>query len=354
MKKLALIFVTITLFAVCAMAKTVKLADYTTPDDGKDDSAGFQSAINVLKNNKGGTLEIGGGVWNLSQMVNMVAYGNYVSYRIVGDAGSVIRLNLPQTEVAFYVGNVNQLIFENLIFTGDGSLSNYDTGFLLLANYTDKLSVRNCHFFGIRAGHSLFYIGNIDARFENNQFYGNASDVANIYGAFDMVGLLIENTNFRDYGGFLGDYISKTPNGNSSWIKVERDAEDPALYQSSRVRISDVRLDEGAYTGISLKNVPIVEISGLTVNVSGVTSGVGILFDNVKYAIVTNSAFGFTTLSRPALKLLNNSHVTVSRLKFGGNVYFSDIDASSEAKISFCPECERKGNKQRANILLKK
>lgn len=319
---------------------TVKLSDYAVPDDGENDAVGFQNAVNDLKANKGGTLIVDGGVWNLDSMVNFSTPGNnYISYKVIGDGGSVIKLGLGQSGIGFYAGNTNQITLDNLIFTGDDSTAGYDCNFVLLSTYSEKTTIKNTQFFGIRAKHSLIYAGNTDMVIENTQFAGNASDTANVYGAFDLRGLTIENTDFRDYGNFLDKYYSKTPQGVTAWIMVERDAQTAVNYYAARVRLTDLRLDEGAKYGISIKNVPHVTADALRINVSGILNSAGIVLDNVKYADVKDSVFGYTTNSRPAIKLSNHTNVKATRLTFGNNVYFAELDITSSVDTALCAEC---------------
>lgn len=327
----------ILLFALSAYAKTVHLSEYATPNDGLNDSAGFQSAVDHLKTAGGGTIIVDDGVWNLNAMVNFVNSDN-LSFKIVSDGGSVIKLGLGGNGYAFYAGNVNHFILENLTFTGDGSVSNFDCEYLLFIAYAQKMIVRDSRFFGIRASQSLLYFGNIDALVENSQFEGNAVTQAQIFGAHDIQSLTVRNTNFRDYANFLG-YISKTPNNTGNFISVKSQPSPHTNYVSATVTLEQLRLDEGAPIAVRIQNVPNVAIDRLSVNVSGIDNAAAVLLDNVKYASIDNSTFGYTNNERPALKLVNSSTVEVSRLRFGGGVYFADIQQGSSATISDCAEC---------------
>src|SRR5262245_65281309 len=103
-------------FLVCSVvaeAKTVKLADYATPNDNTDDSTGFQRAIQDLES-EGGTLIVDGGTYILNQTVRFQQVGNYVSYRIVGDKGSVLKMGGYPNNEGFVIGNVNQIEFKDL------------------------------------------------------------------------------------------------------------------------------------------------------------------------------------------------------------------------------------------------
>lgn len=327
--------------ALSVSAKTVNLSDYATPDDGQDDSPGFQAAVDDLKSSGGGTIVVNGGEWQLKTTINFTNSNN-LSFKIVGDGGSVIKLLLgggPNGHV-FYAGNINHFVLENLTVTGDGSASNVDCEFLLLIAYAQKVIVRDSRFFGIRAGKSLMHFGNVDALVENSQFDGNAVTKGQIYGGPDLMSLTVRNTGIRDYANFFG-YISKTPFNTGSALMAEYQAGPPLKnYASGRVRLEEVRIDEGSPIAVTLRNIPNVEIDGLSVNVSGVDGAAGVLFDNVAYANIKNASFGHTTNARPALRLINKSTVQVTRLSFGGGVYFADVGRKSFALINNCPECD--------------
>lgn len=337
------ILILILLLTVSVSAKTVRVSDYATPDDNLDDSAGFQAAVEVLKANKGGTLEIGGGVWNINSQVNFTTYGNNASYILKGDGGSIIKLNLGQYGTAFYVGNANNFVMEDLTITGTGfTTPNFDSGIVLVSSYTVKTVIRNVQFYGIKAG-MIIYSGFTDTLIENCEFGGNSTSAGNIYGAFDTFGLTVKNSTFTDYASLSGDFYSKTPQGNGSWITVERSDLGTADYRGAFVRLQDLRLDEGAISAISIKNVPNVVISGLQNNVSGTSAGAGVVLDNVKYSSISDSSFGYTRNARPSLVLKNDTKATVSRLRFGGGVFFAQIDSTSAANTVDCDECRQPG-----------
>jgi len=318
-----------------ANGKTVRVADYATPNDGLDDSGDFQLAINNLRNGGGGTLEIGNGTWFLKDGLNLTSATNYVSYLIKGDKGAIIQVDAGQSANIFYAGNVNQLELKDLVFIGSGET--YDVGRIALTNFTEKVKVSGCQFYGIRAKEEMFWLGNVDAEFEHTQFAGSTGDNAVIYGYENLKSLTVDNVNFVDFGNFGINYYSKV--GASAWIKVEGLASQPTNFNAPSVTVNRSRFDEGATRAVWIKNIPDVAITNIAVNVSGITDGAGVIFDNVPYGIIEGSTFGYTANVRPAVRLLNNSNARVSRLKFGGGVYFADIDGTSAARVSYCPMC---------------
>jgi hypothetical protein len=105
------------------------------------------------------------------------------------------------------------------------------------------------------------------------------------------------------------------------------------------VTISNSRFDEGAPAAIHAKNVPFVDIKAINVNVAGTSVGVGILLDNVKYAQIKLSGFGYSPSARPAVKAINNSTVEAAGLRFGNGVYFADIERNTKLYMEKCIEC---------------
>jgi hypothetical protein len=331
--KMKLPLLPILVFTLCCLsvpAKTINLVNYATPDDGQDDSVGFQRALNDLKDAGGGTLVVNSGDWDLSTPLDLTTYGNYVSYVIRGDKGAVIRLALRESEGAIYAGNANQVELRDLVFTGDSTVD-YDTGYVYLANYTAKTIVSGCQFYGIRAKDGLFYLGNTDAVFDNVQFDGNAADHGVIH-AVNFSGLTVTSTEFLDYGNFRSQYYSKSPNNAGPWINAEvlTGFVPPNALAQRVVRIQDVRFDEGASNAIKLTNISQFLASGLMVNVSGVTGSAGILLDNVGYSDIRLSAFGYTANARPAIRVTDHSTASIAGIIVGGGVFAAYKDTSSQ------------------------
>jgi hypothetical protein len=333
-KNLTLLAVFLVL-SVVAEAKTVKLADYATPNDNIDDSTGFQRAIKVLEP-EGGTLIVDGGTYILNQTVRFQQFGNYVSYKILGDKSSVLKMGGYPNNEGFVIGNVNQMEFRDLIFLGDAAVF-YDTIYVIYSAYTNKLVVDGCQFFGLRASHSLIWVLNVDAEIKNTDFEGSGATNAVIYGAAAVMGLTVSNVQFRDYGSHRNGYYGKA--GALYWIGVFSVDGRPKDYSSPYVNITRARFDEGAGVAIAVQNVSQVDINHCHFNLSGIDGSRGIDFDHVTNGVVTNSDFGYTTNRRPALKVKNGSIIDVSRLQLDRAVYFADIDSSSEVNVTSCEPC---------------
>ncbi len=338
----SLLILTTTLFVNGA---TLKLSDFTTPDDGLDDSPGFQTAIDQLKLAGGGTILVDTGTWDFSSPLNFTTYGNYVSFRVQGDKGAIIRPHLGAWNVLFYPGNTNQFELDDLIVIGDPA-AEYDALFIAGGGYTSQFTVRGCQFYGLSAKDSLIYIGAaMDAVLDGNMFGGNAAGVAAIH-AIDYRGLTVRNTEFVDYANFKDMYLSKTPNNSGNWIKAESTGPTVSPNASGQriVRLEDIRFDEGAPQAVVIVNASNVMASGLLINVSGTDAGAGVVLDNVEYGEVKMSRFGYARFARPAVVVKNGSDVFLNGVTVGGAVYYGDMDASSKVVFEkrLCTSCSMK------------
>jgi polygalacturonase len=325
---------------ICISAKTVNLSDYATPNDGQDDSPGFQDAINDLKESAGGTIVVTEGRWDLKGQINIL-YSLTASVKIVGSKGAVIAPHLAPNQILFYMGNLNQFEMRDLIFVGDG-MAQPDLGYLLYTNYVDQTKILGCQFYGLWAAESLIFIGNSDAVIEDSLFHGIASRVANV-SAVNFRGLTVSSTQFIDYGNYAGGYYSKTPYGNPTWIKLEGNASSLTANALSQrgVIISDVRFDEGARYAVDATNVSFLTVRRVMTNVSGMGDSTGIRMSNVGYATIEQSKFGYAAEPRPAVTALNNTRVLLNGLLVGNGVYHGAKDQTSEIHFDerFCTNC---------------
>lgn len=311
-------------------AKTVTLSNYCTPDDNTDDAACFQTAINALKANGGGTLIVDEGTWDLQDPILLGDTNNYVSYLIKGDKGSILKIQASQTETIFYGGNTNQVEFRDLIFVG--SSNTYDAQYLGYFLYAQQLKVTGCQFYGIRAKWALWRTENIDVVYENNQFGGSCGDVSAIYANEAMEGMVVRESTFFDYGNLKADYHSKVC--GAAWITVDGAENSAVNGHAPRVLITQSRFDEGPPTAIAIKHVPDVTVSQCAFTM-GLTTG--IWMKNVAQGVVESSQFGHNDV--PALTLISGSVVQVNRLRFADGATFADIDGDSTANIGYCPDC---------------
>lgn len=313
-------------------AGTVTLSDYATPNDGQDDSADMQDAVDALTD--GGTLLIDAGVWEVKAMVNFTPTNADSSILVKGDKGAIIKPDL--TGIMFNFSAHNQVTLQDLIFVGDGG-TGADFGYGIVASGA-QTRIIGCQFYGLRATSSIIYLGNTDAVIRDTLFHGLSS--TQVIEALNSRGLTVQDSEFFDYGNFNGTYYSKTPYGNLAWIKVSASSfPTPNANTQRGVTISNVRFDEGAKHAVNISNIRYLTISNINVNVSGVGGGAGVVMDNVRLARIDMSMFGLVTVARPAMILTSSTLVRSDGLVLGGSVFASTVDSSSVAYISQCDGC---------------
>lgn len=316
-------------------AKTVALSDYATPNDGLNDSAGFQEAVDEISS--GGTILITAGTWDLEDTVTFVTYTNgNNSFVIQGTKGSVLKPDL--TDVMFRFGAQNQVLLKDLVIVGDGT-SGADCSYAIFASNVHQLRIEGCQFFGTKATYSIIYIGNVDAIIRDTIFHGMSSSIA-VIEAVNFRGLTITDCEFIDYGNFDGSYYSKTPYGVGVWVKASASNQPTPNANAQRgVYVSNVRFDEGAFYALHLINLKYADISRVLVNVSAYSGSAGIVLNNVRLAKIEHSMFGYSTNPRPAMLLSNNSKATANGITLGDSVFASTVDGTSSVNISECDGC---------------
>lgn len=318
-------------------------------DDGIDDTEALNAAIEDLKLRGGGKLILPSGQIIVSDRLYFNTYGNYTSYDIVGD-GSEILVNGDAGKVIFYFGNNGQVRFDGLTFVGrnvwDPNDPTYiDCGYLIFANYVEKLTIVNTQFIGIRANVSIVYTGLSDTVIENSNFGGSSGRLATVEAGqtdqFDnwFRGLTVRNTTFLDYGNYRNTNYWKSSSDNSFWIKavssVEMRDSVNAIHQRL-VRIEDCRFDEAATVAVAVWNAEFLKIEGIMVNVNSTGGGRALDLSGVHLADVNYSRFGFTSGAKPAIKATNGSNVAVRGMTLGGGVIPFTRDSTSVVTVTNC------------------
>ncbi len=334
----ALLFLFLT-FSFAAQAKTVRVSDFgVIPNDGMDDTEFIQAAVADLIANGGGTLIFPSGTTDLKGDVRFQTYQNYQSYRLTGDRGAFIRLGGNENTNYFMFGNVNQAEFDGLIFYANND-RDINAQRVVSSNHTTQTEITNCSFFGIGASVAIVDAQSTDLIVKKTQFEGNAANQGVIH-AQTARSVSVSNTTFIDYANFLDMYLSKTGQvGTVSWINIENENPTYGANGQRIVRITDCRFDEGAWKAIKIKNQKTAEISGINVNVSGTTGGAGVSLDNVEYAEIKFSAFGYPSQPRPAIELYNRSNIEATALTFSDAVFFIQRDKTSTYTVKFCGAC---------------
>jgi hypothetical protein len=344
MKKLLLLTAIIFISALISQARTVRLADYGTPDDNLDDSTGFQQAVNDLAGSGGGTLVIGEGVWNVDNGINLVNPSNNVtSIRISGNKGATLKLALNEERAFLAIGNGIQAELSGLIVIPKNMGNVYDAGYFLTSAYTGQTIIQNCNFLGLYMKYDLISAGNTDLIIEKSIFGGNAAGGAQVH-VKNFGGATIRDSLFLDYYQFQDVFYSKTPLNTGNWVKAENDSMPGVNAMSPKaITISNSRFDEGAVVAIWVKNCPYVDITDTHINVAGVSGGSAVRLDNVKYAQIKLSSFGYSVNERPAVTAVNNSTVEVIGLRFGNGVYFANMERTTKMYMEKCLECAAPG-----------
>ncbi len=319
------------LLTLSIAAKTVDVASYATPNDGVDDTAAFQSAINAVKNAGGGTITVSDGTWDINGRLYL---SGYVSYKFDGDKGSIISID-NEAYQTFNVGNVNQIEFRDLIFIGHPT--GFDTWTLVYISASQQLRVTGCQFFGISAHTALFEIGSVDAVFDGNQFEGSGGGLATIYANASMRNLKVLNSTFLDYANFNGTFYSK-PSGQA-WVMATGNVATINATAPTAIVIDGNRFDEAPYSAITITNARSVTVRNTAINVSSYATGAGIRLNNVRSGVIENSIFGYATLSRPAIVAQNSTQLRLENLEFGNSVFPFTADATSTVDTVLCEEC---------------
>ncbi len=334
---------------ICVSAYEAKPENFgAVVDDGLDDSLAVQAAIDDVLTKGGGTIVFPGGKLNLNRTIRLVPDG-YMGgeVKLQGNRGSVLEISMGTSGIAFYAGNLNSFTLEDLVFVGKpaepGAADFYDANYVVFSNYVQQTNITRCQFYGLAvpSGSGLIYVGNTDARIADSQFDGSLGAYPN--GAVIMAdnprGLTVSRCTFLDYANFRGQYLAKSPAYLGAWIWVKGTGANFNANGIRRVVIEDSRFDEASASAINIENVPWVNIRGISVNVNGADPGRGVYLKNVEYARIEESWFGYTTLSKPALDLVNVQGLEVAALKLTGGVYFWRKQNVSSTSIKFCPQC---------------
>lgn len=340
MKKHICSAVFLVISAFTAHAKTVNVADFgSVPNDAVDDTAAVQAAANNLKANGGGTMVFPGGKTIIRDEINFVMYQNTLNFRIVGDKGAELDVNVGNYTPVFRFGNSNQVEFDGITFLGNSQFTcgqaDLDGDTVILASYVQQLTIRNSQFFNLAMRDQLLYVGaNVDLVIEGTMFGGNAAGVASVF-LNEAKGAKFSNTSFIDYANYKTSYLSKTPCNGSPWIKAINTDMTANGNGIRALRISDSRFDEGALFAIQVENVPFVDITNINVNVANGSGAAGVKLNQVKYASIKQSAFGLTPYDRQAVRITNSKDLVVEGLKLGGGVQSIEKDAASSVTVRY-------------------
>lgn len=320
-------------------------------DDGLDDSSAFQSAVDQAFSQRGGTILIPAGKYDINRTIDAVPT-NYVGadLKFAGQKGAVLQISVGRDAIAFSAGNLNSLVFEDLTLIGRNVAFSdpdfFDARHVIYANHINLFNVTRCNFFGLATQSSegaqtgIIFVGDTDAKFTDSQFDGNLSlySTGSIIEATDFRGLTVSRCTFLDYANLSGEYFSKSTSFVGAWIRA-RNTTGFNKSQQRRLFVEDSRFDEGAAYALDVINVPWVMVRGIYVNVNSTSAGRGIRLTNVEFARVDQSTFGMARYARPAIEVFNCKGLYAAGLRFSEQVYFLANNGVDDLKVEFCPAC---------------
>lgn len=346
-------FLLILTIALSAFATERNPIDFgAVPDDGQDDSAAIQAAVNEVVEKGGGTVILPGGRLNLNDIVRIVPseyFGGEI--RIKGTRGAYIEVSTGVGGYGIYAGNLNVLSFEDVIFVGknvpEGHADFYDARYVVFSTFIQQTNIIRCQFFGLATpgNGAVVYFGNTDGKIVDSQFDGSLGQYPDgaVVLAENSRGLTVSRTTFIDYANYIGGYLSKSTAFVGSWISVKGGL--PLGGNGMRrVVIEDSRFDEAAAAAISITDVNWVSLTGNSVNVNSTSAAKGFYMKNVDHAKVEQSWLGYTTAIRPALDIENVGVLEATSLKLGGGVYFIRRKNSNNVIVKFCEQCSTRSN----------
>lgn len=293
-------------------------------DFGADRSGGtsshraFSLALEYLRDNRGGVLYVPRGTYKFTAPLTFLNLNTYTGgIRIVGDGdGTEILPSVPGVPLFQFHNAPERISFSDLAFVGSGSGSTVDVGSLIHASYCHAgLEIDRCTFSNIRSNLAGTISTNLTDLVLRGSHFGGCAGLASVYST-EVRNTLIEDCRFIDYDS----RAPKTGHGNGVWIHIDKpNGGSTALEQGSCI-LRGLRLDEGASPQIHIGSDDVryenVLVEDITVNVSGVTGGLGGLYaKNIENLSVKRSRFAWGRGGRDVVAV-NLSNVGVAELEY--------------------------------------
>lgn len=222
-------------------------------------------------------------------------------------SASTIHLSLPATQIAITSANGN-IVIRDLHFVGlMGAAFDART---VIDFRSGSLTMENAGFYGLRAADDSFVIKTSSSDLYINRCRfggcsGNSAQGGSVVRCEAWSAISIENSRFIDYGTTNGRTYSKTGIGSpTAWISVGDDnAPTLQALKSSVLRITNTKLDEGAYRAVFInptaRQIDRVVLDGLEINGWGSPGAVGIFARLVRDLTITRCSFGYVTFTEP-------------------------------------------------------
>lgn len=239
--------------------------------------------------------------------INWASAGEYSAvenFVLEGDgSASTIHISLPSTQIAISSANGN-IVVRDLHFAGlMGAAQDART---VIDFRNGLLTLENAGFYGLRAADDSFVVLTTGSDlYVNRCRFGGCSGNSAVGGSVVRCeawsAISIENCRFIDYGTTNGQTYSKTGIGSpTAWISVGDDnAPTLQALKSSVLRITNTKLDEGAYRAVFIaptaRQIDRVVLDGLEINGWGSPGAVGIFARQVRDLTISRCSFGYVS-----------------------------------------------------------
>jgi hypothetical protein len=284
-------------------------------DSTTNDAAAIQLAITTAVTLGGGEVWFPpGDYYSTTNIVASLANANIV---LRGAAGlSRLRPKTGAAGVGYnFTGtdsNESLKIEDLTLATGDLTTAN-DNFVTLRVSNVRQVVLDHVEFFGMAtttAGGATAFFNQTDVVIRNCAFLGcfaSAGVGGSILTFSSWRGIVVENTDFQDFGGLNGiGYTDKTTLGNPlAWINIGSPESVHYSYRhQAEVMIRGCRFDEGASRAINAqadrttgKFINTVKVENCSFNVGNIGS-IGVFANNVNNLIVEGNGFGYATTTR--------------------------------------------------------
>lgn len=344
-------------------SEPLNLRDFGAVGDGvADDGPAFQSALDALAANGGGTLFIPEGKYAIVTPVEKNFTGLASSITIIGvesltpvappsAPGHELSLGLdllsevyPRTgdeKVAIFIKGLRSLVVKDIAFVGTATVVTDAATTLLLADI-DKAQIKHSEFYGLATltGGGIVMAVRSDLEISQCKFLGSTATSGHyipIVQNIEWYGITVSDTTFLDYGQRAELFGKSGYAAPISWINIGNAAQTTNLSPRREVVIRNVFLDEGAFWGLSSlpyrytpasAPIDLIYVSNLEMNVSNF--GVfGHQLYNADRVFVEKSRYGWSHNAAAAIALNNIGAAILDQLTLQADADHIFADANT-------------------------